>query len=445
MFLKKTLLIFLAVLLGYSCLYAQEVEARIEKAFQEEQLKNLSLYQFVWQEMTAYYQRTDFADPSRSTGWYRVDDFLKWVEKNQTDLNNTSILWNEKRVLLKDLFSNLQDEEYNALFWGYLGAKYISDEWGTDLSKVYFFTCYKSVCSKPDGRKITIGFHSTNKIPVQMINIGIHEGAHSRKQYEIPEFVACAAQNTWGLPVKKTPQSDSAFLGVRDFRVSQERLGEQYRTLTAEYNECVILPFVKEWASLMSGHSKVELFCDVLKTAFPRPACQDCRFTQKDFLLLQKAFPDLQEKYQEQAKNVELVHAGFYTAQDILRFFTLYYQDREDALSEKEKENWESLKNTLPSSDKKYSLYFYTVQGELQALISQSNLPSKIVKNILPLGTYAIPRTDRLKKMESFYQKVLARYAEKNFNCTAILPDVVLLLDEMAGPESRSVVPDGYI
>jgi len=107
MFLKKTLLIFLAVLLGYSCLYAQEVEARIEKAFQEEQLKNLSLYQFVWQEMTAYYQRTNFADPSRSTGWYRVDDFLKWVEKNQTDLNNTFILWNEKRVLLKDLFSNL--------------------------------------------------------------------------------------------------------------------------------------------------------------------------------------------------------------------------------------------------------------------------------------------------------------------------------------------------
>ena len=43
-------------------------------------------------ELTSYYNRQYFEDADRSSGWYRVDDFLKWVYKNEKALSNATVL-----------------------------------------------------------------------------------------------------------------------------------------------------------------------------------------------------------------------------------------------------------------------------------------------------------------------------------------------------------------
>ena len=166
---------------------------------------------------------------------------------------------------------------------------------------------------------------------------------------------------------------------------------------------------------------------------------------RKDVLKLDLRMVENIEKYQNQAKGGHLVYAGIYAPQDVLRFFTLYYQGKEEYISDKERLNWEFLKAVLPVSSEKFTLYFYTNQEKMTALFSNSDLSKDIIHDALPLGTYSIPLKDRLEKMELFYQEILGKYADKNFKCTDVFPNVVQLLDQLAGPQTRCVVPEGYI
>ncbi len=443
--MKKGLVGLLFLCVSSMFVWAESVGTNIEQALKE-QAAHPPLYQIVRQELTTYYERESFADPSKKSGWYRVDNFLKWIEKNEKILPDTPILWGDKTVLLKDLYADLANEDYRSLFWGYLGVRYIFDEWDLDISKISFFVCSNGVCHKPAGRGISIGLETNIKHAAQMINIGMHEAAHAQHTWKVGEFSSCATQNSYALPVKIEKNKSIGFSGVRDFRVSHDRLGNMGWMLESEYNECVILPFFKEWAILMEDTSKIPLFCDVLKSAFPKPFCQDCTLTQEDvFPLLQQVFGPSVEKYQNQAKGGHLVYAGIYAPQDVLRFFTLYYQGKEEYISDKERLNWEFLKAVLPVSSEKFTLYFYTNQEKMTALFSNSDLSKDIIHDALPLGTYSIPFKDRLEKMEIFYQEILGKYADKNFKCTDVFPNVVQLLDQLAGPQTRSVVPEGYI
>ena len=443
---KLSILLLFSFLFAPALLQAQEVDALVEYVAQKHKAHFSTLYQVVLQEFTTYYEREDFSDSANKTGWYRVDNFLKWIAKNETALTNSPVLWEDKTILLKDLYTDLSNEEKKSLFWGYLGARYFFDEWDLDISKISFFVCSLGVCRKPAGKNISIGFETNIPYPVQQINIGIHEAAHARQPYEIPEFSACAAQNSYGLPVKVDNGRKLFFSGVRDFRVSHERLGAKAWLLEKEYNECVIIPFFREWAILMQSSSKIANFCDVLKHAFPQPACQNCTFTQEEvFPLLQESFGIAIDKYQTKAKGGHLVLAGTYSGQEILHFFDLHYQAKAELLSDLEKQNQDSLTAIFYDTAPKYSLYFYTTQGKTTALISHSPKPEEFIHSILPLGSYAIPNKDRLNKMEYFYRQILGKYAEKDFQCAPILADAVQLLDELTGPQTRAVVPEGYI
>lgn len=443
---KCLILVTLTFFFAPVLLQAQGVDALMEYASSEHKAHFSTLYPLVRHELTTYYEREDFADAAHKTGWYRVDNFLKWVEKNEITLADTSILFNDKTILLKELYADLNNEEKAALFWGYLGVRYIFDEWDLDISKISFFVCSLGVCRKPAGKNISIGFETNIPYPVQQINIGIHEAAHARQPYEIPEFSACAAQNSYGLPVKVDNGRKLFFSGVRDFRVSYDKLGAKSWLLEKEYNECVIIPFFREWAISMQGSSKIANFCDVLKHAFPQPACQDCTFTQEEvFPLLQQVFGGAVTKTLQKAKPAQLLYAGTYTVQEILHFFDLHYQAKAEHLSDLEKQNQDSLASVFYDAAPKYSLYFYTTQGKTTALISHSPKPEEFIHSILPLGSYAIPNTDRLNKMEYFYRQILGKYAEKDFQCVPVLADAVQLLDELNGPQTRAVVPEGYI
>ena len=85
-----------------------------------------------------------------------------------------------------------------------------------------------------------------------------------------------------------------------------------------------------------------------------------------------------------------------------------------------------------------YEFYLYRVDGEVVALISSSELPLRKIMR-------SLQTTLKNEKIEHFYEVLLNRYAEHGFNCSKILPEAGNLLDQLAGPQTSSVVPEGYI
>ena len=71
-----------------------------------------SLYSLVRQELENYYGLQDFSDPNHETGWYRVDDFLKWVQNKEEGLSNQIVNIDAQAVAFKDLYigGNLSQE-----------------------------------------------------------------------------------------------------------------------------------------------------------------------------------------------------------------------------------------------------------------------------------------------------------------------------------------------
>lgn len=451
MLLKKLLLLLLVSCSPAFLLQAADLALPENDSQQQEEI-SLTIYQKVHQEFVDYYDRECFEDKNKTSGWYRVDNFLKWLQKNETVLANSPISWNDKKVFLKDLLADLQNTENWTLFWSYLGSRYVFDTLEEDTSKLVFSICTRTRCHKEAGKPVSVFFSTDVTNPIQIINIAMHEATHARSKFKISELAACTAQNIWGLPIKVELDKNIFYRGVRDFRISYERLGLVNWTLNEEYNECVIAPFFPEWALLIEGQSKISSFCTLLKTAFPKPACKDCTFTQReDFLLIQKILSPSLQKSQTEAQRGHLQHAGFYNLEEILSFFSQYYNiHKEEELPVDGQEiatnlKLEKLKSELKNTNKKYSLYFYTVQGTSMALISDSDFPLDVISNALPLHVYQLPIKERITKMEAFYLELLGIVAEENFKCSAIFPDVVKLLDKYARPQTRPIVPEGYI
>ncbi|MBR3899198.1 MAG: hypothetical protein IKJ44_02885, partial [Elusimicrobiaceae bacterium] len=97
----KSLFFLPALLLMLSPLTLQAEQVSFGLAEQEKiallgqaiQARGCPLYQSVRSELQQYYGRSDFSDPDRSTGWYRVDNFLTWLAENEQKLKRESILF----------------------------------------------------------------------------------------------------------------------------------------------------------------------------------------------------------------------------------------------------------------------------------------------------------------------------------------------------------------
>jgi len=195
----------------------------------EETVNERPLYSFVKQKFTNYYGWEDFADPNHESGWYRVDDFLKFIKDNEQDLQNADVTVSGRPIPLADLYNpeNMGMEEYYYLFWTYLGARYISNIYGINsgFEKINLQIVTSNFNWGGTGN-ISIKANSGKAFPV-LINTGIHETTHmlpflkNEPNSTLSELATFYSVYNYGLPVK----SEGAEFkdGIRDLRRTVER------------------------------------------------------------------------------------------------------------------------------------------------------------------------------------------------------------------------------
>ena len=141
-----------------------------------------------------YYGRTDFSDPEHTSGWFRVDDFLKWVHENRKILSEEQvrlepaisldgylIVMEKHKISLLDLFNS--DQDY--LFWAYLGARYVASKYNLQIDFKNLALTYCTTvgsCALSYGNYsdtfISLGVLDHQKAIPALINTGMHEATH---------------------------------------------------------------------------------------------------------------------------------------------------------------------------------------------------------------------------------------------------------------------------
>ena len=190
----------------------------------EEAVNERPLYSFVKQELSTYYGREDFADPNRQTGWYRVDNFLKWIQDNEEELSKSIVNISDTQHALKELYTESNYSTYYSPFWAYLGARYIANIYGvnSNLDKIkLIIACGKDFTFAGTG-EIFLCTHE-NEVSPSVINTGLHETTHmlaflrDDADYGLSELATFYSTYNYGLPVKS---ADALSLGdgVRDIR-----------------------------------------------------------------------------------------------------------------------------------------------------------------------------------------------------------------------------------
>ncbi len=445
---KVWLVVLTFILLGMPAVAKQSKAA--DWSVLEQQVQVQPLFNLVQSSLFEYYNKTDFSSPE----WQRVADVVKFLKKNQTSLQSSLIHLGQGSIPVSQLLSSTEKKDQN-LLWSYLGARYLFDKFGKDFPDITFSLCSAQNCyaNGADNSIILGDIYQTDHIG--FFNIGIHEATHLLLYEDgrlLSEIATCTAQNKWALPVKLAIHQQIVFSGVRDFRLSLQRLESMAWYLNKEYNECIIAPLYADQAfhipvNYKSGHT----FCNIIEDSFPASACEGCVFSGADLDLVSRFFGKSILPAIDKAKEGRLVHAGTYSYKDVIEFFTLYYQQEhkiwesvlsKDEVAEKVNQDLEILKEQLGEDATQYAyeyeLYLYRVDGEVVALISSSELPLRKIMR-------SLQTTLKNEKIEYFYEVMLNRYAEHGFNCSAILPEAGDLLDQLAGPQSRYVAPEGYI
>ncbi len=226
--MRKLLFCLLSVFL-FTPLWAQsagDIGARVTARLQEQKSP---LYTFVQQELQNYYGRTDFSDPQRSKGWYRVDDFLKWLNKNAARLENTQMNAVGKQITLKQIYANPKAWDFRPLqlaFWVYLGGRYIADVYQVkaDFSLLKISYCDGGACAFGGTGVIFINPEDKDSLP-SAVNLGMHETTHlltylmHGSSEPLTELATFYSQYNYGLPVKA---ADATNFGdaVRDIRLT---------------------------------------------------------------------------------------------------------------------------------------------------------------------------------------------------------------------------------
>lgn len=272
------------------------------------------LYNFVHNQLTAYYGRTDFADPQKQTGWYRVNDFLKWLQ--QADGKTAETFFNYYR-------------QSNKFAWVYLGARYIGSKYPelkADFSKLIvanskfdFLDNHASILG-PIG--IYIGektFKETGNYnnPPTLINLGIHELTHLLPALSpyypddkaFSEMVTFYSIRTYALPVKaKDALSYSS--GVRDFLVTYRYSPIFLENMANEYHAYVVgLLFNWSKEEVIRLEDKFPFASEgLLSTIIPYLFASENRFLDLDLI---KTY-DYQTFYKELAPRLKLSDSAAY-------------------------------------------------------------------------------------------------------------------------------------
>lgn len=252
-------------------LIGQEIEAR-----------QCPLYRAVRSELERYYDRTDFSDPGRRTGWYRVDSFLKWLELNEKKLKRERVFFYYEKIdkkqlkeegttlrarirakapsvctLLKGKTARIGDVYSWKALSTYLGARYAADLFLPEYRRFPPVGVIAedrsggiaSVSSVPDGMKAkrvrsVIAVGSKKNSFAEDINLGLHEGTHLLRWMNmmpglVSEVGSFYAQVTYGLPIKATEEKFCFSRGSRNFIHSVRELGS-CTPLSDEYAEMLL-------------------------------------------------------------------------------------------------------------------------------------------------------------------------------------------------------------
>jgi len=186
-----------------------------------------SLDVVVKEELRKYYGRENFSDPAHQSGWFRVDDFLTWVQKNAKPLENEKMNLQATKVSLKQIYTEPKmwsSELFRRAFWVYLGGRYIADVYGVkaDFSRLSINFCEDMACAIGGTGMIYISPKSDETIPAT-INMGMHETTHllpylqNGRHDALSELATFYTQYNYALPVR-AQDARSLADGVRDFR-----------------------------------------------------------------------------------------------------------------------------------------------------------------------------------------------------------------------------------
>lgn len=204
----------------------RKLQEKVEKPMVQRQDH---FYQSAYDELTDYYNRKDFASPAKTTGWYRVNNFLTWLKQNEKQVQK-DFKTAFPSVCADDTCSmNWQNWHiYQRSWWVFLGVHYVADKQKKSLnySKLSLLFCSESNCAKTGDNNskhhIKINVDDSYSIPSD-INLGIHEGTHllpalsqAQKSASLSEFATFWTSYLYALPVKRKDMHTFAD-GIRDF------------------------------------------------------------------------------------------------------------------------------------------------------------------------------------------------------------------------------------
>lgn len=167
---------------------------------------NFSLSEFVKTSFEDYYNRTNFSDPNYTSGWFRVDDFLFWVEEEEPKLEKIFI----KYYTDSDIsYPPKKDLDY-VILGGFLGAYYTASHCSS-VENVRHVGIQEGFSSSAGTTSLVIQEDGSF---ISFIMGGLHEGAHmmpylcsgirsNSPSDNLSELVTVSAELTYGLPLNK--------------------------------------------------------------------------------------------------------------------------------------------------------------------------------------------------------------------------------------------------
>ncbi len=236
----KKLFLFLFTLFFALPVFCTADEDALDKALRQAAAQRTDVYRNIESHLQHYYERKNFSDPDRKSGWYRVDGFLQWALENKAALQKDFfILYSADQnlklsqdgsypVSVKDALNqkNLSEETQRAL-WFYLGARYLIDNMGLELpaGKLKIAACSHQTCAVHQDNDFFITFTSDPHMPLSIVhclNSGIHEATHilpllqNMSSQTLSETATFYTAYLWNLPVKN---EKNMILNIPDLRL----------------------------------------------------------------------------------------------------------------------------------------------------------------------------------------------------------------------------------
>lgn len=245
----------------------QQVAAQSQQVAQEHALSI-----FVRKQIEQYYGKTNFKDPRHQTGWFRVADFLEWLEKNEAQLSQeyTYVMDVPEFIdmppsqyyhTLQEIVQLPPDKRPAILmrsFWINLGVHYIASKYekGPQLGIISFMASTHVITAAAGKRYFELNSKEKAEVFPVYINMGIHEGTHGLISLDATDAPVDGAQNedkclnelatfysqyNYGLPVKIADSIIYAS-GARNIAHTYQALPDfPYAT---EYQQIVIGPLL---------------------------------------------------------------------------------------------------------------------------------------------------------------------------------------------------------